>query len=190
MNTAEPSGNCTGIATFTPRQPAVFVDDEGKLQNASKEMLYSEQGDFEMTSTTPGSGIPKFSFSRKYIWRLQDDKMERPEISIWFVKPGTEQIDYLFHKFLVQNVTDTAADGSTASSVECSGGHLCVEDYYSSTYTFQLDGQAQQNLSDRAITAWNMHHEVQGPKKDQVIETDFSRVWKETWKCSPCQARR
>lgn len=173
VNAAEPSGNCKGTATFTIRQPAVFVDDDGVLQTASKEMLYSEQGEFEMITPTQSMSVPKFSFSRKYIWRLQEDKSANPEITIWFVKPGTEQIDYLFHKFLLQHITDGSKDGTTVSSVECSGGHLCVEDYYSSSYIFDLQNELADNPS---LREWNMLHEVRGPKKDQVIETSFSRA--------------
>jgi len=173
MSVAQPSGNCTGTALFTARQPAVFVDGEGKLQNASKEMLYSEQGDFEMTSMNGMTNLPKFSFSRKYVWRLQDEKSVTPEISIWFVKPGTEQIDYLFHKFVVQDVMEDEKPGKSSIVVECSGGHLCVEDYYSSTYTFQLS-KTPTNMSDNfTLACWTMLHEVRGPQKDQVIETEL-----------------
>lgn len=172
MNAAEPSGNCTGTASFTPQHPAIFVDGKGKLQKASKEMLYSEQGEFEMISANSMTKAPKFSFSRKYIWRLQDEKSANPEISIWFVKPGTEQLDYLFHNFLVQDVTEDKKSGVTYTMVECSGGHLCVEDYYSSTYTFQL-GERTISSENFSLACWNMLHEVRGPKKDQVIETQF-----------------
>lgn len=172
VNAAEPSGDCRGTATFKIRQPAIFVDDDGVLQNATQEMLYAEQGDFEMATTAGSTNVPKFSFSRKYVWRLQNDKTKNPEISIWFVKPGTEQIDYLFHKVLFQHVTEHTKEGKDRSSVECSGGHLCVEDFYSSTYTFHLqDGEDGQAL----LQDWDMLHEVRGPKKDQVIETHFTK---------------
>ncbi len=173
MNAAEPSGNCTGTASFTPRQPAIFIDGEGKLQNASKEMLYSEQGDFEMAGADNATNLLKFSFSRKYVWRLQDENPAVPEISIWFVKPGTEQIDYLFHKFLVQDIAEDKESGNSSTVVECSGGHLCVEDYYSSTYHFRLGERSNRNPGNFALVCWSMLHEVRGPKKDQVIETDF-----------------
>jgi len=173
MNATEPSGNCIGTASFTPRQPAIFVDKEGKLQNASKEMLYTERGDFEMTSTNSIMNAPKFAFSRKYVWRLQDEKSSNPEISIWFVKPGTEQLDYLFHTFLVQDVTEYKKSAKSLTMVECSGGHLCVEDYYSSTYTFQLSEMTDDGPDSRTVACWTMLHEVRGPKKDQIIETEF-----------------
>lgn len=173
INAAESSGNCKGTATFTTRQPAIFIDDDGVLQNASQEMLYSEKGEFEMTSDVGTVTVPKFSFSRKYVWRLQQDNSAREEITIWFTKPGTEQIDYLFHKFLIQHVTDQSAGGKNQLTVECSGGHLCVEDYYSSSYIFQLHAQSTENAS---LREWEMIHEVRGPKKDQVIETTFSRA--------------
>ncbi|KAK5943240.1 hypothetical protein PMZ80_004247 [Knufia obscura] len=173
MNASEPSGTCTGIATFTSRQPAVFLDGDDKLQTASKEMLYSEQGEFEMTSAGSATNLPKFSFSRKYVWRLQDEKSATPEISVWFVKPGSEQIDYLFHKFLVQDVTADKKLDQPSTIVQCSGGHLCVEDYYSSTYTFQLCESSACSSDNFLLACWNMLHEVRGPKKDQIIETEF-----------------
>ena len=169
-----PSGNCTGTASFTSRQPSIFVDGEGKLQNASREMLYSEQGDFEITSLNGATNLPRFSFSRKYVWRLQDEKTGSPEISVWFVKPSTEQIDYLFHKFVVQDLTEDAKSGKPNVAVECSGGHLCVEDYYSSTYTFRLGQRSIDDLADFVLARWALVHEVRGPKKDQIIETEFT----------------
>lgn len=175
LNAAEPSGNCTGVAAFTSRQPAVFVNADGKLQMASQEMLYSEQGEFDMASTV-GTPMPKFSFSRKYVWRLQDENAQQPEISVWFVKPGTEEIDYLFHKFLVQSFTEDSMNDSHISNIECSGGHLCVEDYYSSTYAFQFSSETQSCGGEDVLASWTMLHEVRGPKKDQVIETTFTKA--------------
>lgn len=174
MNAAEPSGNCRGTAEFTPRQPAIFVDEDGKFQNASREMLYSEQGEFEMIGNASGGTTkpPKFTFSRKYVWRLQDRQDSSPEISIWFVKPGTDKIDYLFHKFVVQS---TKEDADSTNVVECSGGHLCVEDYYSSEYTFRLTSTDDKNTQESRLASWKMLHEVRGPNKDQVITTDFER---------------
>jgi len=174
MTAAHPSGDCNGTASFTVRQPAVFIDGEGKLQNASKEMLYSEQGDFQLTSTDGMTNLPKFSFSRKYVWRLQDEDSVAPQISIWFVKPGTDQIDYLFHKVVLQDVTDGEKLDKSSIVVECNGGHLCVEDYYSSTYTFQLVKTPTTMSDDLALASWTMLHEVRGPKKDQIVETKFS----------------
>ncbi|KAJ9655205.1 hypothetical protein H2198_005901 [Neophaeococcomyces mojaviensis] len=176
MNAAEPSGNCVGTATFTSRQPSIFVDGDGKLQNASKEMLYAEKGEFEMMTVNSATNVPRFSFSRKYVWRFQEEKAAKPEISIWFVKPGTEQIDYLFHTFHVQNVSKTGDSDNCVVHVECSGGHLCVEDFYSSNYAFAIHDQPDGETEESILKSWNMLHEVRGPKKDQVIETTFTRA--------------
>lgn len=171
-NSSEPSGTCSGTVTFTMQEPAVFVDIDGQLQKASKQLLYTETGEFEMSSnlglSTPA---PKFTFSRKYIWRLQHYDLSNPEISVWFPKPGTEKVDYLFHKFLIQSVDQTA----DRLHIDCSGGHLCVDDYYSSSYTFCL-GHAIGNTVDATLQSWTMLHEVRGPKKDQIIETQFSQI--------------
>lgn len=169
-NAAEPSGNCVGIATFTPQKPSIFVDEQGKLQNASEQMLYSESGQFEMLNAVGNAGkMTGFTFSKKYIWRMQED-----EISVWFVKPGSETVDYLFHKFCVQSVEEESDTDANVVHVECSGGHLCVEDYYSSFYNFQLEGQT--NIEQHDLKSWKMLHEVRGPKKDQTIETHFTRT--------------
>ena len=168
-NSAEPSGNCTGTATFVSRQPAPFIDKDGNFQNASAEMLYSEEGEFTMNSA--GSIAMRFPFTRKYVWRLQDANSKLSEISVWFVKPGTSDIDYLFHKFYLQNSTDMT------TTLDFTGGHLCVEDFYSSQYSFHFE-QSASGLSYSAeptLERWEMIHKVRGPKKDQLISTRFER---------------
>lgn len=180
-NAAEPSGKCIGTATFKPREPSVFIGDDSKLDLAQAEIVYHEQGEFEMYQTVGTQNTaPKFPFSRKYIWRLQ----EHPErsshvLSIWFTKPGTEQIDYLFHKVDMQT-TDLEAEYKSQSTcnLEGEGGHLCEEDFYSSSYTFHLskiDGDGTSSVDSSRLTSWKMLHEVRGPQKDQAIATEFTR---------------
>lgn len=158
------------MATYSVRQPSVFVDEEGQLQLAVAEMLYHERGDFDMSSVTDGgsSRVVKVPFERKYIWRLSSSG-GKSEMSIWFTKPGTEEIDYLFHKLLVQVCEEESVngEGETAVRAELSGGHACVDDFYASTYSFTvIDGRVQR---------WDLLHEVQGPTKDQTIETSFMK---------------
>ena len=171
IDTTEPSGTCTGTATFTTRPPSTLKDREGERQVASQEMLYSEQGELTMSAA-------KFPFSRKYVWRLRDmdtECDEKAEISIWFTQPGTEKVDYLFHAFTLQRSGEKTSGVSSGSrfEVECSGGHLCVEDYYSSSYIFDLQKQADEG-SELVLKAWKMRHDVKGPKKDQSLETYFT----------------
>lgn len=174
-NAAEPSGTCTGTAKFKSRPPAVFVDTDGNLQMAQREMLYTEEGSFHMTKDITKS-IP-FTFSRKYIWRLQDDASQPPEISIWFAKPGTEDIDYLFHKFLVQRLHETSpTEALVTFEAECSGGHLCIGDYYSSSYVFLGKKAGDDGAFQLEVDSWRMHHDVRGPTKDQTIETIFTKA--------------
>ncbi|KAK5082694.1 hypothetical protein LTR05_006574 [Lithohypha guttulata] len=156
-NAAEPSGNCIGTATFTPQKPSIFVDEQGKLQNASEQMLYSESGQFEMLNAVGSAGkTTGFTFSKKYIWRMQED-----EISVWFIKPGSETVDYLFHKFCVQSVEEESNADDNVVHVECSGGHLCIEDYYSSFYNFRLEGQNK--IEQHDLKSWKMLHELPEP---------------------------
>ena len=171
---SEPSGQCKGKATFTETQQSPVIDADGKLQLADLELLYREQGEFEMDTPAPApnTSVPKFSFSRQYIWRLhQSDGIDT--ISIWFTKPGTDKIDYLFHK--IDMVLDDN-DGSNSDRplvLRGQGGHLCVDDYYSSSYVFEVSATDHTTVR---LSSWSMMHEVRGPKKDQIIETTFTKT--------------
>lgn len=91
------------------------------LQETHKDLLYSESG------SLPLSFGPGLQWTKKYIWRLADDK-----ISVWFVKPDTststtktsstsstspaekeqrkqEEADYLFHEFDFEFAADAQA---------------------------------------------------------------------------------
>jgi hypothetical protein len=174
-NPAEPSGRCTGKATFTPTaSPSPVVGDDGKLNVAEAELLYHEQGEFEMMKYTGNSltSVPTFTFSRKYIWRLHESDNGHT-LSVWFTKPGTETIDYLFHKIDIP--FDQARQSATPTKLVLNGtgGHLCVDDFYNSSYTFTLSKAS--SGSEPSLTSWTTLHEVQGPRKDQHIETTFVR---------------
>lgn len=182
-NTSEPAGRCRGIATFKPREPSVFVDDSGKLNLATAELVYHEQGEFEMQqAASSGAAVPTFTFSKKYIWRFQQrDGQKSPTLTIWFTKPGTETIDYLFHQV---DITPDAAErpGSDGTlkflSLEGHGGHLCEQDYYNSSYTFDFGSSPVPSHPAQpppGLVSWTMLHEVRGPQKDQVIETHFTK---------------
>ncbi|KAL6250740.1 hypothetical protein RBB50_003043 [Rhinocladiella similis] len=171
---SEPSGRCEGKATFTQTQPSPVLDADGKLQIADAELLYHEEGEFEMDLPNVGqtTDVPKFPFSRKYIWRLQesDDKVS---MSIWFTAPGTNLIDYLFHTVDIVRNDEDGDNAENSVILQGSGGHLCVDDYYSSSYSFSLSSKHHTSAS---LSSWSMKHEVRGPKKDQVIETTFTRT--------------
>lgn len=170
---SEPSGNCKGEATFTITQPSPVIAEDGSLQLADAELLYHEQGEFEMTASTQSQGnVLKFAFSRKYIWRLQRAQ-DVNTISVWFTKPGTNVIDYLFHKIDIPVRSEEDDKASFQEIVlDGSGGHLCVEDFYSSSYSFHLNTQSK---GSDVLSWFTTTHEVRGPKKDQLIETTFSR---------------
>ena len=171
---SEPSGRCSGKATFTNTQPSPVIDHQGKLQIADAELLYHEQGEFEMSPSNLGTDqghVPKFSFSRKYIWRLQRAENAHT-ISVWFTKPGTNTIDYLFHKIDIAFHDLDASDSTTKLVIHGSGGHLCIDDFYSSSYSFNLTGH---DTAAAMLLSWTTLHEVRGPKKEQVIETAFTK---------------
>lgn len=170
---SEPSGNCTGEATFTITQPSPVVASDGSLDLADAELLYHEQGEFEMTSSTQSQGnVLKFAFSRKYIWRLQKTE-DVHTISVWFTKPGTNVIDYLFHKIDIPARSDHDDKLPVQQIVlDGSGGHLCIDDFYSSSYSFHLNTPSR---NPNLLSWFATTHEVRGPKKDQLIKTTFSR---------------
>jgi hypothetical protein len=153
--------------SFTSREPSPAVQEDGKLDIANAELLYHEQGELELSSTV------KFNFARKYIWRLKEDG-EKGSISVWFTKPGTEVIDYLFHKIEIDLSKTRRSDRGTLDELEGTGGHLCVEDFYNSSYTFYLS-QQDAAMDQSLFSSFQTVHEVRGPKKDQVITTQFTK---------------
>lgn len=175
-NASEPSGTCTGTALFTPRTPSPVMNADGKLDLADKEMLYHEQGTFELPS---GMNMP---FTKKYIWRLQK-QVNRSNLSVWFCKPGSELIDYLFHTINIDTESGMAGEvigDSTLVELEGNGGHLCIDDFYSSSYSFRLAPNPHTATSEDCshdLHSFMTMHEVRGPRKNQVITTTFT--------CSP-----
>lgn len=159
-NASEPSGKCFGTATFTSRQPSPVLDAEGKLHSADAEMLYHEKGEFQLPS------MIKVPFSKKYVWRLGQDQGGQEQISVWFTKPGTEAVDYLFHDVQISQIDQ----GEQQVLVHGQGGHLCIDDFYSTEYVF-IVGEGH----DAKVKHWKTVHEVRGPKKDQVLTTRFQR---------------
>ena len=172
-NASEPSGTCTGTALFTPRSPSPVMNADGKLDLADKEMLYHEQGTFELPS-----GI-KMPFTKKYIWRLQKH-VKRSNLSVWFCKPGSEVIDYLFHTIDIDTESEMAGEiigDSALIELGGNGGHLCIDDYYSSTYSFRLASNHHTAATEKGsheLHSFSTVHEVRGPRKDQVISTSFT----------------
>lgn len=155
-NTNEPSGKCHGTATLTPRQPSPVLDKEGKRHLADAEMLYHEIGEFQLPSNV------KMPFSKKYVWQLKKEGDQDAKVSVWFTKPGTDAVDYLFHMVDVKT-------GEEGDQVQGNGGHLCIDDFYSTQYNFKVEGD-----SNRVIS-WETVHEVRGPKKDQLLTTTFTK---------------
>lgn len=181
-NVAEPSGKCEGQAVFTVRPPSSV----GNQEEAVKEILYHETGDFEMAPIDGGGEcLPRFSFSRKYIWRLSETASgpqdDRHAISIWFTRPGTDELDYRFHNLNFQSSEQCMGklkDESSTVVVSAKGDHLCVQDMYYSEYKFHLqrrDGGPSHDVDDLFLDTWTTLHTVVGPTKNQRIETFFTR---------------
>ncbi|RMD44280.1 hypothetical protein DV735_g788, partial [Chaetothyriales sp. CBS 134920] len=165
---SDPSGFCHGTASFSPRDPSPVINEDGKVEAATAELLYEEDGHVEVSATV------KFAFSKKYVWCL-NQQADSGRISVWFTKPGTDTIDYIFHKITVDPAKTVKSDHGTVLAIEGSGGHLCVEDFYHSTYTFYLSDSADNQVGP-LFSSFQTVHEVRGPKKDQLITTQFTRA--------------
>ena len=165
-NTSEPSGTCYGTASFTLR-PVTEISDH----NASEELLYEESGDFEIAlPVNTGYTGPRLTFSKKYIWRLSND--QEPNISVWFTKPGTDELDYLFHEQDLRSASN-ASTSLVMAAARAHGSHLCVEDMYETDYQYDL--MRKTHSEDPELSHWSTSHTVKGPKKDQLITTRFAR---------------
>jgi hypothetical protein len=177
-NASEPSGRCHGVAHFTSRPPSKVETDFPGLGEVVGEMLYHEEGQFQMQASSVGVQMPYMTFSRNYIWRLNPAATGagRPLCSLWFTKPGTEELDYLFHSLLIDGHTLSQQDDQfqqSTSVIRAHGSHLCVEDQYETEYLFTvLEHEDGANLS---LAKWQTLHTVKGPMKDQRIATTFTR---------------
>ncbi|RMZ82832.1 hypothetical protein DV737_g1865, partial [Chaetothyriales sp. CBS 132003] len=145
------------------------MNEDGKVETAVAELLYEEEGQLEVSLTA------KLAFSRKYIWRLNQEA-DAGTISVWFTKPGTEAIDYLFHKINVDPGKTIKPERGTVLAVEGSGGHLCVEDFYNSIYTFYLSGKGEDEhkLSETLFSSFQTVHE--SPKRSRDAESSGKRA--------------
>ncbi|KAL4802818.1 hypothetical protein BDV18DRAFT_163779 [Aspergillus unguis] len=182
-------GDLHGSATFTylNTTPTPDVTDKSNTPTKETDLLYSESGSLP---TTFGPGL---RWTKKYIWRLADDK-----ISVWFVKPesnakGVEEADYLFHEFDFEFAADPRAFLESAMDeqefvnppvppvvelpgaqktrvIAARGNHLCIEDMYRTAYAFRVaEGSGE-------VVSWASRHVVRGPKKGQDIVNMYSRA--------------
>ena len=174
---SEPSGRCHGVGHFTFRPPPK-VESDIQRYGEVVEMLYHEEGQFQMHAPSVGVRMPNMTFSRNYIWRLNSPGTESraPLLSLWLTKPGTEELDYLFHTLSIDGQApnqQTDKFQPRALTVRAHGSHLCVEDQYETDYAFKFG--TQEDGARLILVQWQTAHTVKGPKKDQRIETTFTR---------------
>ncbi|KAI9788950.1 MAG: hypothetical protein M1833_002793 [Piccolia ochrophora] len=146
-----PSGRFVGKAAFHPREPTDVGYDA--------EYLYIEDGDFK-----PSNG-PGVAATRRYVYRYRQDT---DGISVWFVKSGDgSTVDFHFHdlKFDRHSVEGSA---NYAKAWVAQSDHLCVEDRYKVKYTVKFRGVA--------IDGVEVSYDVNGPRKEYTINTDYRRV--------------
>lgn len=147
-----------------------------------QELLYQENGKFQIHKSHPGAPpMPSMTFSRSYIWRMDSSASpsEMPAISLWFTKPGTEDLDYLFHDLSLdtQTVQPWPEEKKAKKTiVRAHGSHLCVKDQYETDYAFTFGlADNEETESDLSLQQWQTVHTVKGPAKDQRIQTSFIR---------------
>jgi hypothetical protein len=178
-NASEPSGRCHGVVRFTSRPPSTVGSDIQGTGEVVGEMLYHEEGQFQMQASSVRVQMPYTTFARNYVWRLNSAVTESgcPSCSVWFAKPGTEELDYLFHALIIDGQSLSQQSDKLqqrTSIIRAHGSHLCVEDQYETEYVFTFTEH-----DDRAkisLVEWQTVHTVKGPKKEQRIETTFTRA--------------
>ena len=178
VNASEPSGRCHGVARFKHRPTSKVDGDIHGRSDVIGEMLYHEEGRFQMQAPSLGAQVPYMTFARNYIWRIDSPPSgaTQPAISLWFAKPGTQELDYLFHPLIIDSCTPDphkAILKGHRAILQARGSHLCVEDQYETDYTFTFTHY--EDTSMLSLAQWQTVHTVKGPKKDQRIETTFTR---------------
>jgi hypothetical protein len=165
---------------FTSRPPSAVKSDIQETGEVVGEMLYHEEGQFQMQASSLGVQMPYMTFARNYIWRLNSAAAESgyPSCSVWFAKPGTEELDYLFHTLIIDDQPlsqqgDKVQQGT--SVIRAHGSHLCVEDQYETEYVFTFT--EHRDGAKISLAEWQTVHTVKGPKKDQRIETTFTPAY-------------
>lgn len=138
-------GKVSGEARFTPQGPdALHYEENGKL--------YMDDG-------------RTFNVSRQYIYRLEDgasssvdsvsDDGNNKRICVYFV--GGVSDGKLYHEIEVEGLVGTDA------VVRGRGKHLCVQDWYATTYEF---GRSE----FKTVCG------VTGPEKDYVITSHYAKL--------------
>lgn len=163
-------GEIHGKATFAPKPQ----HSTSNGPNQESDMVYQEEG--EMPKTL-GMGMAGLRWSKRYMWRLSGRRM-----SVWFVKTGDEEADYLFHEFDFNPMDKIDAPAEVTAPLPpmpsitgettvltARGSHLCINDMYRTAYAFRIRPETGQVLS------WSSRHVVKGPKKDQDIVNIYQR---------------
>ena len=151
-----PTGVFEGEAWFHPRKPTL----SNNTLAFDREYLYLESGTLK---TDSGLSIPAY---KSYAWRFSE---EPEKVSVWFVKMDARTVDYLYHEL---SFVAPAAGGLKVlldGRVEwkAKGDHLCEADMYWTEYAFVLNGVA--------VEKFEVVHRVQGPNKDYVSKTVYTR---------------
>ena len=144
-----PSGTLEGTAAFAERPPTE--------NGYETEYLYSESGDF---ATQQGLTMKA---TRQYVYRYS---RARDSISVWFVKPDDgSTVDYFFHQLDFREASFDSGSGVEPCSAH--GYHLCVDDNYNASYSFQL--------KDLKAIQWHTTFDVDGPKKGYIAKATYTR---------------
>ncbi|KAF2446539.1 hypothetical protein P171DRAFT_430672 [Karstenula rhodostoma CBS 690.94] len=157
---SHPSGTVTGTATFTP------------LPSSRPALLYTEEGEF---ATTTGL---KFTTRMKYVYVLRgelDNNAERVLDEEWLAvhffsesgeEGGGDGVGALFVEMdmVGMEVVDEIA------SVKNREQHLCGRDLYAAVWEVPVVSEGV------GMRWWKVRYDVQGPKKEYVSETRYTRM--------------
>ncbi|KAF1939311.1 hypothetical protein EJ02DRAFT_408790 [Clathrospora elynae] len=183
-----PSGTVTGTATFTPCTLSA---------SSPPTLLYAEEGEF-VTDT----GL-KFTARRKYVYQLKpslsdkgeedgsgkhivvhffdDEKLPRASVADGVGEKG-EGVGGLFVE--MGDLTTSTSSGAFSTSPDEDRAweaknreqHLCAEDLYTASWTFGEGMTGTITKGKGGETWWQVRYDVNGPKKDYVSTTRYSRI--------------
>ncbi|QDS70274.1 hypothetical protein FKW77_007762 [Venturia effusa] len=141
------AGTVTGFAKLDKRDPT--------SSDATAEYLYVENGRF---TTTTGMILET---SRRWIWRYHGSGEAETPISVHFVKADGETEDYVYNMLAFPLKID---DFDVAEGLKARAEHPCGEDFYVSTYDFNM-----------AVGKFEVQHEVKGPSKNYISHTTYTK---------------
>jgi hypothetical protein len=160
-----PAGIVSGTAVFQLRS--------ADSKDSPREYLFTESGMLKYAN----SEVP---VHRQWIWSLSsksvepnttDDEDEDMALSIYFVRPENQMVDYLYQEL---DFSQSSHSGSSQGQeiVIANAVHPCGADLYKSSYHFVFDNETTRKDT---LVEFKVTHNVRGPKKDYSSVSAFTR---------------